>query len=125
VHFLAYPGYLLFIVKTSLRSFAFSLVAQRILSSLNCFYNDIAKQFKYYADCSVTLCPEQGKDISIMRVAQHTTALEHYSGGCPVPRAQSLYNGSQQIYAIIPADVRFFSSLFTFRFLFKQLNRRL
>jgi hypothetical protein len=53
----------------------------------------IAKQFKYYADCSVTLCPDQGKDKSIMRVAQYTLALQRYRGGHPVPRAASLYDG--------------------------------
>jgi len=71
----------------------FRLSLNAFSSSKNCFYNDIAKQFKYYADCSVTLCPDSGKESSIMRVAQTTSALEHYRGGHPVPRAQSLYDG--------------------------------
>jgi len=36
----------------------------------------IAKQFKYYADCSVTLSPCGLRNCSIMRVAQYTLALE-------------------------------------------------
>jgi len=50
-----------YLLKTSLRSFAFSLVAQCGLSSFLLIYIVIAKQFKYYADCSVTLCPGRAK----------------------------------------------------------------
>lgn len=75
--------------------------------------------FKHYSDCSATLRPSPGEKMYIIRVEQHTTALEHYSGGCPIPRAPSSYNGGQQVYAIIPIDVRVLSSHFTFIFPFQ------
>jgi hypothetical protein len=45
--------------------------------------------FKYYLDIMVTLCPHRAKFLALSEYASHT-ALEHYSGGCPVPRAPSL-----------------------------------
>jgi len=47
-----------------------------------------------------------------MRVAQYTLALEHYRGGHPVPRAQSLYDGDVRIYANKLTHVGFFSPHF-------------
>jgi len=49
--------------------------------------NVIAKQFKYYADCSVILSPCGLR--SIMRVAQYIRRYGNYRGGHPVPRAKS------------------------------------
>jgi len=43
-----------------------------------------------------------------------TLALQHYSGGCPVPRAESYYNGGLCTYANTYTNVGFFSPLFTY-----------
>jgi hypothetical protein len=40
-----------------------------------------------------------GKAKNIIRVEQYHLAFEHYRGGHPVPRAQSLYDGDLQINA--------------------------
>jgi hypothetical protein len=52
--------------------------------------------------------------MNIIRVAQCHTALEHYSGGWPVPRAQSYSSGGLQIYAIIFVDVGFYPLILPF-----------
>jgi hypothetical protein len=105
--------YRLFILKTSLRSFALSLTLSAIVS------------FIYLCDnCEAILSIMQivQSHLARCRAKKHYasctshTALEHYSGGCPVPRAQSYYNGDLQIYAIILVSVGFFSPLFAFLF---------
>jgi hypothetical protein len=52
-------------------------------------------------------------------------ALLHYSGGHPVPRAASLYDGNKQIYANILACLGLFPLLLPIFTLFKQPNSRL
>ena len=42
---------------------------------------------------------------NIIRVEHDHLALLHYSGGHPVPRAESLYDGGLQIYANILVNV--------------------
>lgn len=48
---------------------------------------------------------------NIIRVEQYHLALQHYSGGQPVPRAASLSDGGLHKHASECANVRFFSSL--------------
>ena len=43
---------------------------------------------------------------NIIRVEHDHLALLHYSGGHPVPRAESLYDGGTQIYANILVYVK-------------------
>jgi len=81
-------------------------------------------QFKHYPDRFSHTLPVAGQRKNIIRVESCHTAVEHYRGGCPIPRAPSLYNGGLCISAITYIDVGFFSPHFAFFILFKQQNRR-
>ena len=52
------------------------------------------------------------------------TALDHYSGGWPVPRDLSYTSGGLHVYAIIPVNVGVFLPHFAFFLLFKQPNSK-
>jgi len=108
--------YLLFIVKTSLRSFAFSLIAQRNCLLSNSYRYNKCEAFKVLCRLFSHTLPRPGKDKSIMRVAQYTLALQHYRGGHPVPRAASLYDGGVYIYANKCTHAGYFSLLFALLF---------
>jgi hypothetical protein len=58
----------------------------------------------------------------IIRVEHCHLALQHYSGGRPVPRAASLYDGGIQKYANIFAYVQVFSAHFAFLYPFQTIK---
>jgi len=47
-----------------------------------------------------------GKNVNIIRVEHVTLALLHYSGGCPVPRAESLYTTAVCEYTLTYTQTR-------------------
>jgi hypothetical protein len=53
--------------------------------------------------------------LTLSELNMYTVAIWHYRGGHPVPRAKSLYDGNQHIFATIHADLGFFSLLFPLR----------
>lgn len=71
-------------------------------------------QFKIIQIVTVTLCPLPGKEKSLSESNHVTQRYGNYRGGCPVPRATSLYNGGKQIYAITLVYVGFFSPHFAY-----------
>jgi hypothetical protein len=110
--------YYLFIVKKELTLFCVFAFAQRIFSFLTIIkiYEYFARsaKFKHYPDRFSHTLPVAGQRKNIIRVESCHTAVEHYRGGCPIPRAPSLYNGGLYKSAITCIDVGFFSPLFTF-----------
>ena len=71
---------------------------------------------RYYLDCIVTLCPSRAKKWTLSELHNITFTFLHYSGGHPVPRAESLYDGSRYTNVKLYTSPGFFSPLFPFYF---------
>jgi hypothetical protein len=59
----------------------------------------LSEALRYYPDRSVTLRPEPGEKMTLSESNLCHLALLHYSGGWPVPRAESSSSGGLQINA--------------------------